>query len=78
MQKFEILKTYDFQIFFARIPTLIAVMLVPTTKLIVNSESASKSGLEKPQDEVSQPQTDRSRAGEECDATPRTAITFQS
>ena len=53
-------------------------MLVPTSKLIANSESASKSTLEKPEDEVSQPHTDRPLAGEECDLAPRTAIDFQS
>jgi hypothetical protein len=53
-------------------------MLVPTLKLIANSESASKSRLEKPEDEISQPHTDLSLTGEECDFAPRTAIDFQS
>ena len=40
--------------FSARISAFITVMLVRNSKLIANSESVSKPGLEKPQDEVSQ------------------------
>ena len=53
-------------------------MLVRKRKLIANSESSPKSGLEKPQDEVSQPQIDRSLDGEELYVAPRTAIDFHS
>ena len=53
-------------------------MLVPTSKLKAYWESVSEPGLEKPRDEVSQPQPDRSLAGEECDLAPRTVIDFQS
>ena len=51
-------------------------MLVPTSKLMANSESAPKSRPEKPQDEVSQPQTEGSLAGEEGDLAPRAAVGF--
>ena len=55
-----------------------AVRLVATSKVIANSESASKSRLEKTQDGVSSAQTDRSLASELGDLAPRAAIGFQS